>query len=49
MNIAKLNILNDLICDKVKIEDIVEPKSLELLEKNLLYRSKLVEFSDKDR
>ena len=49
VNTAKMNILNDLICDKVKIEDIVEPKSLELLEKNLLYRSKLVEFSDKDR
>ena len=49
MKTAKINILSDLINNKVKIEDLVEPSTLELLEKNILYKSKLVEFSDKDR
>ena len=42
MDRVKLNLLSDIISGAINIEDLVEPDTIKKLERNFLYRSKII-------
>ena len=43
----KVAVIKDLIDEKIKISEVVDPETLRTLDQNMLYRQKVVDLPDK--